>query len=119
MQRCGSSSWSRRTAMRGSSGGITTRHSYAARPRGRRGLGEMDVDNAPVPVLLAEYHRRARDVLVTVPARTNRRLLPDPIRAGAAMAPDHRQLIRDDPADVERRPIAARDVLLIELPEPR
>src|SRR5438270_9981536 len=95
-----------------------SRRSYAARPRGRRGLGEMHVDNAPVSALLAEYHRRARDVLIAVPARPHRRLLPDPIRAGVAMAPDHRQLVRDDAADVKRGPIAARDVLLIELPEP-
>ena len=75
--------------------------------------------HAPVSVFLAEYHRRARDVLVAVPARTHRRFLTDPIRASVAMAPDHRQLIRDDAADVKRGPIAARDVVLIELPEPR
>src|SRR5438045_4523674 len=95
------------------------RRLYAARPRGRRGFGEVYVHHAPVSVFLAEYHRRARDVLVAVPARTHRRFLTDPIRASVAMAPDHRQLIRDDAADVKRGPIAARDVVLIELPEPR
>src|SRR5205814_3398302 len=96
-----------------------SRRLYAARPCGRRGFGEVSMHYAPVSVFLAEYHRRARDMLVAVPARTHRRFLTDPIRASVAMAPDHRQLVRDDAADVKRRPIAARDVLLIELPEPR
>src|SRR5438067_11539920 len=34
------------------------------------------------------------------------------------MAPDHRELVGYDPADVEWRPIAAGDILLIELPQP-
>src|ERR1051326_7108347 len=119
MQRYGSRSWSRRTAMRGSSRGIITRcSSYATGPRARCGFGEMHVGNAPVPVLFTEYHRRARDVLVAVPARTYRWFLTYPIRARVAMTPDNRQLIRDDAADVKRGPIAARDVLLIKLPEP-
>src|SRR5205823_6325208 len=97
---------------------FTARSSDAAGPRARRGLGEMHMDNAPVHVLLAEYHCRARDVLVAVAARTHGRFLTNPIRAGVAMAPDNRQLIRHDAANVKRSPIAARDVLLVELPEP-
>src|SRR5262249_56279718 len=77
------------------------------------------VTRAPFAALLANPQGRAGDDLA--PAIMNvlgRRLLALPIATGVPMAPDHGHLIRDDAADVERRPIARAHVLHIEFPEP-
>src|SRR5690242_15725061 len=79
----------------------------------------MDVHDPPVAQFLAEYHRRARNELGAVASRRGWWLLADPFRFGVPLAPDDCEVIGDDPADIERRPIAARDVALVELPQPR
>src|SRR5437764_9741140 len=82
-------------------------------PRRRARLGEMHMHDAPIAVLLAEHHRRAGDVLAAVAPRRGRRLAADPVGSGMAMAPQDREVVGHGPADVERGPIAARDIVLI------
>src|SRR5437016_2857767 len=116
MQDRGSRSPCARTPSSGSSLMARCGASHAAGARRRARLGEMDVHDAPIAVLLAEHHRRAGDVLGTVAPRRRRRFVADPIGLGMAMAPQNREVVRHDSADVERGPIAARDVVLIKLP---
>ena len=58
-------------------------------------------------------------MLGAIAPRDGRRLAADPVRFCVAMAPQDREVVRHDPADVERGPIGARDILLVELPQPR
>src|ERR1700722_9733497 len=78
---------------------------------------EMRVDDAPIAGFLAEHHGRAGDEILAVGSR-GLRIGADPFGARLAFAPDDGNLAVDDPADVERRPIAARDIVTIILPQP-
>src|SRR6202049_141382 len=80
-----------RTPNSGSSFMATRRGSHAAGARRGARLGEMHMHDAPIAVLLAEYHRRAGDVLGAVAPRGRRRLAADPVRFGMAMAPQDRE----------------------------
>src|SRR5205807_2245715 len=118
MQERGSRSPCARAPSSGSSVMAPCGGSHAAGPRRRARLREMDVHDAPIAVLLAKHHRRASDVLGAVAPCGGRRLAADPIRSGLAMAPQDREVVRHHPADVERGPVAARDIVLVELPQP-
>src|SRR5207302_3770600 len=107
-----------RTPSSGNSLMVPRGGSHAARARRGARLGKMHVHDPPIAVLLAEHHRRAGDVLGAVTPCRGRRLAADPVRSGLAMAPQDREVVGHDPADVERGPVAARDVLFIELPQP-
>src|SRR5580704_19732840 len=79
----------------------------------------MRMHDAPFPLLLAEYHGRARDeFLAVVMDALRRRLLAGPMAPGATMTPDHGHLVGCDAAEVERRPVARLHVLPVEFPEP-
>src|SRR5580704_11017924 len=78
----------------------------------------MRVDDPPVARLLAECHGRTRDEILTVGPRWTG-LITEPFGAGVALAPDHREIAVDDAADIERSPIAAHDIILVVLPQPR
>src|SRR5438132_2331355 len=118
MQDRGSRSPCARTPSSGNSLMVPRGGSHATRARRRARLGKMDVHDAPIAVLLAENHRRTGDVRGAVAPRRGRRLAADPIRSGLAMAPQDREVVGHHPADIERGPIAARDVVLVELPQP-
>src|SRR3954471_8377851 len=80
---------------------------YAAGTRARARLGKMRVHDAPLAVLLAEHHGGV--VVNSAAAEMNilrRRLLAGPVALGATMAPHDRHLVGQDPADIERRPVA-------------
>src|SRR5712692_174115 len=91
---------------------------YAAGPRPGIGLREMRVHHAPVAAFLVEDHGRPRDEPVALVVNFARRpILADPVPVRIAVTPDHRHLVRDHPADVERRPVRPLHILLVERPQ--
>src|SRR6516225_7870339 len=93
--------------------------SDAAWPRAGIGFREMRVHDPPFPPFAAEHHGGAGDELLPLVVNVARGLVfPHPLASGLAAAPDHGHLCGDDAADVERRPIGALDVVLVEGPQP-
>src|SRR6516165_8147540 len=93
--------------------------SHAPRPRARACLGKMRVYDAPFARFLAKHHGRTADEFIpAIVDVLRRRFLTGPIAPGAAVTPDHRKIVGDQAADIERRPVARRHVLAVELPQP-
>src|SRR5712691_8882342 len=93
--------------------------SNPAWPRARISDREVRVHHAPVAAFLMEDHGRAREKRVALVVNLARRpVLADPIAVAIPVAPDDRHLVGDHAADVERGPIGALDVLLVERPQP-
>src|SRR5262245_54305683 len=105
--------------MRGSSPRMTGRTSHPAGSLARARFGEMRVHDAPVAPLLAEYHGRAgNELLSAVMDVLGWGRLSGPLALGAPMAPDDRHVVRHHAANVEGRPVARSHVLTVEFPEP-
>src|ERR1043166_4757816 len=115
---CGVSPPCRRRLRRGNFGKEGC--SNAARARAGFAGREMRVNDAPLPVLLAKHHGRARNELAVVVFEVaRRRLLAGPLAPRLAVTPHDREVAGDGAADVVGRPIGGADVLLIELPQLR
>src|SRR6202023_2899025 len=101
----------------GARGSYNASHAAGALARAR--FGKVGVHDAPAAGFLAEHHGRAADELVAaVVDILGRRRRARPMAFGAAMTPDHGDVVGHDAAEVERGPVARLHVLSVEFPQP-